>query len=353
MSGLTAPIAFLKGAWGRNFVSELLGRYLDQFITYMIAERNASPYTVRNYKREVAQFLEFLDAQEVGRIQAVDRLIARRYVAWLSEKGYERASVARRLSEVRSFFTFLRRERVIKTSPFDSISAPKLPKRLPRYLTVPEMEQLLNTPDRSDPLGLRNAAIVEVLYAAGLRVGELVNLNVSNMNLTAGELRVWGKGAKERVALLGGAARRTLQSYLGESRTQLAARHKGTAPPALFLNCWGGRLSARSVQTILDRMARSAGLDKRVTPHMLRHSFATHLLDGGADLRVVQELLGHAGLAATQIYTHVSQRGTRKVYLRAHPRAREEEREWDEGTAWEQFSALNDTAGHGEESDDD
>ena len=326
---------WLSHAWasyGSEFtVSESPWHYLERFVTYMIAERNASPFTVRNYRREVEQFLQFIQEQEVGRLQDVDRRLARRYVAWLSDKGYERASIARRLSEVRTFFQFLRRESVLKINPFETISAPKLPRRLPRYLTVQEMEQLLNTPDHSDPLGLRNAAILEVLYGAGLRVSELTNLNLSNVNLSVGELRVWGKGAKERVALMGQAARRVLESYIEAGRPQLAARHKGRASSALFLNRWGARLSNRGVQLMLDQVARAAGLDKRVTPHMLRHSFATHLLDGGADLRVVQELLGHADLAATQIYTHVSQRAARKAYMRAHPLAREDAMHLDEG----------------------
>ena len=323
---------------GKPTVSESLSHYLDRFITYMIAERNASPYTVRNYGREVEQFLRFMEDQEVSRLQDVDRLLVRRYLAWLNEKGYERASIARRLSEIRTFYAFLRRERVIDVNPFETVSAPKLPKRLPKYLTVQEMEQLLNTPDCTDPLGLRNTAMLEVLYGAGLRISELTNLNISNVNLGAGEIRVWGKGAKERVALIGDAARQMLRRYLDVARPQLAARNKGAANAALFLNRWGKRLSNRGVQLMLDQVARSAGLDKRVTPHILRHSFATHLLDGGADLRVVQELLGHSDLAATQIYTHVSQRAARRAYLRAHPLAREEAEDIDEDLMWAETS---------------
>lgn len=305
-----------------------LEHYLNSFIRYLIVERNASEYTVRNYQREVAEFLAFLTEQEAVHLDELSRPILRRYVVWLGNQGYHRASIARRLSEVRSFFWFLRREGIVKANPVASLEGPKVPRRLPNYLTVSEMDKLLNAPDRSNPLGLRDAAILEVLYASGVRVSELVALNVSHVNLEAGELRVWGKGAKERIALIGEAAKRTLRQYLQTARPELAARSKGPAPAALFLNHRGGRLSARSVQTMLDDMARVAGLDKRVTPHMIRHSFATHLLENGADLRVVQELLGHATLSATQIYTHVSQRGTREVYLKAHPRA-DQDRDWE------------------------
>jgi len=299
--------------------------YLHRYMTYLIAERNASQYTVRNYRREVGQFLEFLEAEGVGALDDITHSVVRRYVAWLDEEGYERASIARRLSEVRSFFTYLKREGIAAANPFASVSAPKVPQRLPHYLDVGEMERLLAAPDRTDPLGLRDATILEVLYASGVRVSELVALNLSHLRLEAAEMRVWGKGAKERLVLLGAPACQALRAYLGEARPALAGRRRGPQTSALFLNHAGGRLTVRSVQIMLDAMAKAAGIDKRVTPHMLRHSFATHMLEGGANLRVVQELLGHASLSATQVYTHVSQRDSRKVYLRAHPRAQEME----------------------------
>jgi integrase/recombinase XerC len=302
-------------------VNEQLQASLQAFITYMIIERNASPYTVRNYQREIGEFLGFLETEGVSRLEDVSHSTVRRYVAWLDVAGYQRASIARRLSEVRSFYTYLRRERRVPANPFEHFSAPKLPQRLPHYLELDEIQRLLATPDRNDPLGCRDAAILEVLYAAGVRVSELVALNLSHLRLEAGEMRVWGKGAKERVALIGAPARQALAAYLSRARPALAARSKGPVSPALFLNHNGGRLSARAVQQMLDETARAAGIQRRVTPHMLRHSFATHLLEGGANLRVVQELLGHASLSATQIYTHVSTRGSRQVYLRAHPRA--------------------------------
>jgi len=296
---------------------------LSRYITYLVAERNASRYTVRNYRHEVSEFLQFLKEEEVSQLSDITRPVVRRYVASLDEKGYQRSSIARRLSEVRSFFEYLRREGLVAANPFANVSAPKAPRRLPHYLDAGEMERLLNAPDRTKPLGLRDAAILELLYASGIRVGELVMLNLSHLNLDAGQARVWGKGAKERIVLLGRPAVQALRAYIGEARPKLIAARRGPTTAALFLNHAGGRLTARSVQLMLNDMAHAAAIEKRVTPHMLRHSFATHMLEGGADLRVVQELLGHASLSATQVYTHVSQRDGRRIYLRAHPRAQE------------------------------
>jgi site-specific recombinase XerD len=229
---------------------------------------------------------------------------------------------------VHSFGAYLVREGWVRGNPFLTLQAfaPKGKRRLPEVLAVPEAQALVNPPMEDDrsPLraaqDLRDRAILEVLYAGGLRVSELVGLDLADYDARRGELRVLGKGNKERVALLGQPARRALAAYLEAGRPQLG---KPTAARALFLNRFGGRLTARSVQTLLRQYTLRAGLDKRVTPHVLRHTFATHLLDGGADLRVVQELLGHAQLGTTQIYTHVSRSQVRAVYLKAHPLARE------------------------------
>jgi len=292
--------------------------HVGRFITYLIAEKNASPYTVRNYRREIEEFAEFARGEGVTAWEAVDVPLLRRWLAWLTSQGYAKASIARRVYELRSFYRHLQREGVVETNPVAGISAPKAPKRLPRYLNVQETVALLTAPDTSTPQGLRDRAILELLYGAGLRVGELVGLNVGDLNLSRGELRVTGKGDKERIALMGEPARVALSRYLAEGRPRLVTEASGSA---LFLNRFGGRLSAVSVTKVLHKYSKQAGIGRRVTPHMLRHSFATHLLDGGADLRAVQELLGHENLATTQIYTHVSQAQARKVYLRTHPRA--------------------------------
>lgn len=293
---------------------------LTQFITYLIAEKNASDYTVRNYRQEIGQFLDFLNGQGVDSWQQVDRTVLRRYLAWLQEKGYVKASIARKVSELRSFCRYLVREGLLDSNPLSLVSSPKVPKRLPSFLELHEIEALLSAPDPAKPLGQRDRAIMETLYASGMRLSELAGLNLSDIDWGRGESRVWGKGEKERIVLLGEPASRALERYVRDGRGKLA---KGRATNALFLNRFGYRLSRRSVGLILNKYAKRAGLEKRVTPHLLRHTFATHMLDGGADLRVVQELLGHVQLATTQIYTHVTQSRAREEYLKAHPRARE------------------------------
>jgi integrase/recombinase XerC len=299
-----------------------MDEHLNKFITYLIAEKNASPYTIKNYRHEIGEFLDFLKEQGIDSWDGVDRYILRRYLAWLQAQGYVKASITRRISELRSFCRYLVREGILDRNPIRTISSPKVPKRLPNYLDLHEVEALLAAPDAMTPQGQRDQAIMEVLYASGLRVSELVSLNLRNVDMQHGELRVWGKGAKERVALLGEPACRALKRYTREGRSQLIKAGRETN--ALFLNRLGSRLSTRSVNNILDRYAKLAGLERRVTPHVMRHTFATHLLDGGADLRTVQELLGHADLSSTQIYTHVSQARAKKVYRKAHPRAREQ-----------------------------
>jgi integrase/recombinase XerC len=291
---------------------------LERFLTYLRAGRNASPYTVKNYANDIGQFLDHCRARGVGSIEQIDRSLLRAYLAELDAAGYVKASIARRMAELRSFGDFLVREDVLERNPFRTVGAPRIPKRLPQYLTTAELEVLLSVPDTSAPLGLRNRAIIEVLYAAGLRVSELVGLNVADVDLAQAQVRVVGKGGKERIGLLGRPAVRAVSAYLNGGRPELL----GQRPTgALWLNHRGGRLTVRGVALVLDKVGRQAGIRTPVTPHVLRHTFATHLLDGGADLRVVQELLGHANLVTTQIYTHVSQSRAREVYLGAHPRA--------------------------------
>ncbi len=292
----------------------------NKYINYLEAERNASPYTVRNYTTDLLGFFQFLRDKGISSLKEVDRHVLRDYLSQLMEQGFVKASIARKLSAIRSFYRYLLREGMISTSPAATTSSPKLDRRLPSFLTIGEVERLLEAPDLSTPQGLRDRALMELLYASGLRVSELVSLNLGQVNLNTNEIRVWGKGAKERVVLMGKPAARALSVYLSQGRPKLLGKKRSDA---LFLNRYGGRLAERRVQKILGKYANIAGIGKRVYPHMLRHTFATHLLDGGADLRVVQELLGHAKLSSTQIYTHVTKSQARKVYLSAHPMAQE------------------------------
>jgi integrase/recombinase XerC len=295
-----------------------MDKLLERFLTYLQAGRNASPYTIKNYGNDIGQFLDYCKVQRVASLEQVDRSLLRSYLAELDAVGYAKSSIARRVAELRSFGDFLVREGVLERNTFRMISAPRVPERLPRYLTVAEVEALLAAPDTATPLGLRNRAIIEVLYAAGLRVSELVGMDVTDVDLAQAQVRVMGKGGKERIGLLGRSAVRAVRTYLEAGRPALLNRRPTSA---LWLNHRGGRLTVRGVALMLNQAGEQAGIRTRVSPHVLRHSFATHLLDGGADLRVVQELLGHANLATTQIYTHVSQSRAREVYMRAHPRA--------------------------------
>ncbi|MFC1910683.1 tyrosine-type recombinase/integrase, partial [Chloroflexota bacterium] len=214
----------------------------------------------------------------------------------------------------------LMREKILYANPMDKVGLPKLDKRLPHFLAQEEIEKLLSAPDLSKPQGLRDRALMELLYASGMRVSEIVQLDADKIDLESREIRVWGKGAKERVVLMGEPAAGAILNYIRNGRPQLLS---GKYTTALFITKYGKRLIERRVQKMLEKMALKAGIEKKVYPHMLRHTFATHMLDGGADLRVVQELLGHASLSTTQVYTHVTKSQAKKVYLAAHPLAQE------------------------------
>jgi tyrosine recombinase XerC len=289
----------------------------NKYIDYLQAEKNASKYTVRNYTNDLREFFDFAMEKKINSLKEVNKQTLRGYLAHLMEQGFAKSSIARKLSAIRSFYRYLLREEMVSSSPVATTASPKLDRRLPSFLTVAEAKRLVESPDLSQPQGQRDRALLELLYASGLRVSELVSMNVEQINLDTNEIRVWGKGSKERIVLIGGPAARALSAYISQGRPQLLGVKKNNA---LFVNRYGGRLPARSVQKILTKYARA--LDKRVHPHMLRHTFATHLLDGGADLRVVQELLGHAKLTSTQIYTHVTRSQARRIYLSAHPMAR-------------------------------
>ena len=295
---------------------------LSDFKRYLEVERHASQYTLRNYMHDLKHFLDYAVKENVATLEDVDIQLLRGYIGSLLEDGYEKSSIARKLSALRSFYGYLTQINIIAKNPLLTISSPKLPKKLPAFLSSDEVTKLITAPDGSTPLGMRDKAMLELLYASGLRVSEIAGLDIMNVNLEQREIRVMGKGSKERITLMGKPAVSAIDRYLREGRPKLAGKR---ATNALFLNRYGSRLSRRSIEQALSRYGTEAGLNKRVFPHMMRHSFATHLLDGGADLRVVQELLGHANLATTQIYTHVTQTQARKVYMASHPRARKQE----------------------------
>ncbi len=309
---------------------------LDNYINYLKAEKNASPYTVRNYRGDllgsarIKGYFEFLIERGVKSLDGADRHILRDYLAYLSQKGLVKASIARRLSVIRSFYRYLVREGILSINPVLETSSPRLDKKLPSFLTQREITGLLEAPDPNSAIGLRDRAFLELLYASGLRVSELASLDMERVDLDSREIRVLGKGSKERMVLMGEPAAEALRRYYTHGRpllpdSKLSKTRKTKRTQAVFINnVDGGRLTERSIQHFLQEYAGKAGIDKWVHPHMLRHTFATHLLDGGADLRVVQELLGHSSLSSTQIYTHVSKSQARKVYLSAHPMARED-----------------------------
>lgn len=296
---------------------------VDRFLDYLRDQRHASPQTLRAYENDLIQFGEFLREEHIRGPapgpEGIDSLAVRGFVARLSRQGLSRTSIARKLSAVRSFLRFAVREGRIEANPALGVPTPKLPRHLPHHLTVDETFNLLEHIQGDDAASLRDRALLEFLYATGLRVGELVGLCLDNLDLGSRMVRVRGKGGKERLVPFGAKAEQALVRWLDASRP---LREKRREQDALFLNLRGGRLTDRSVRRILDRRLREAAIQAEVSPHALRHSFATHLLGAGADLRGIQELLGHASLSTTQRYTHVSTEALMQTYDRAHPRAR-------------------------------
>jgi integrase/recombinase XerD len=297
-------------------------RYLD----HLAVERGLSEHTLAAYRRDLRRYAAFLTRREIHEPEDVEEATIRSFVASLSasthgpdDAPYRATSVARTLSAVRSFHRFLLREGVTDRDPAAGVPQPRLPRSLPRPLPVDDVRRLLEAPDEGSPAGLRDRAILELLYGSGLRISELTELDVDDLDLEEGSLRVLGKGGKEREVPLGSFGRDAVSAYLTRGRPALASV---ATRGAVFLNTRGGRLSRQSCARLLGRYVRLAGIERRVTLHTLRHSFATHLLEGGADVRVVQELLGHASVATTQIYTLVTAHHLREVYEGSHPRAR-------------------------------
>jgi len=286
-----------------------MDRFIEKFTRYLEIEKNYSAHTVLNYRLDLGDFAKFLgDAQ----IEAVDYLFLRKYLAILKEKKLKARSMARHLSTLRSFFKFLTREGFLKFNPILSVASPKLDKHLPQFLTEEEITRLIESSVAKDEMGLRDRAILETFYSTGMRISELVGLSLDDLDFIGGVVKLKGKGKKERIAPIGDKAIVSLRAYLGQRKKQ---------SNSVFLNKRGMRITDRGVRNIVGKYLRLSGAKQGVSPHTLRHSFATHLLNRGADLRTVQELLGHANLVTTQIYTHLTTDKLKNVYDKAHPRA--------------------------------
>lgn len=288
-------------------------RYIIKFINYLEVEKDASNYTLLNYHKDLEEFAAFSNLED---LKDITHLKLRTWLAFLKKKNYARATVARKLAVLRSFFKFCVRENFIETNPALSLATPKQEKKLPNFLTENEIIKLLEAPDRNTEIGLRDKAILETLYSTGMRVGELVALNTENIDFIGGVIKVRGKGKKERLLPVGECALKAVRQYL--DKKVASASESGRV---VFLNKRGCRINQRTIRRIVEKYIKVFCNKTGISPHSLRHSFATHLLDRGADLRSVQELLGHANLSTTQIYTHITTQRLKEVYSKAHPRA--------------------------------
>jgi len=305
-----------REAAGKKAESIEIKDFMDAFLGVLREQKGYSQHTVRSYRADLIHFFTFLGEQK----KDVDAREIRSYLGNLFGR-YKRTTIARKLSAIRTFFSFLERKGILESNPAKEISSPKLDKYIPGYLTVDEVFRLLERPEQEKPFGSRDLAILELLYSCGIRVSEMAGLNVSSMDFPARLLKVTGKGNKERIVPVGRQALRAVEQYLDATR-RFRGKWRGDHEDApLFLNQRGGRLSSRSIHRIVKRYALECGLSPEISPHSMRHSFATHMLDGGADLRSVQELLGHESLSTTQKYTHVTLDRLMEVYDKAHPRS--------------------------------
>lgn len=295
--------------------------YLKHFLHYLAVERGLARNTLEAYERDLTSFLEYMsDKQGITALDQVDRVHIVNYLMFLRESGRASSTVARTMTSIRSFFKFLVREQILAADPSIYMDTPKTDKKLPKVMNLEEVERLLDAPQVKEPAGIRDKAMLELLYASGIRVSELVSLNVGDLNLGMGFVRCIGKGSKERIIPLGRIALDWLDRYIQTARPKLL---KGRlSEQALFVNRNGGRMTRQGFWKIIKQYGKEANIDKDITPHMLRHSFATHLLENGADLRAVQEMLGHSDISTTQIYTHVTKLRMKDVYNRTHPRAK-------------------------------
>ena len=293
---------------------------VNDFLDYLTNQKNYSSYTSKNYEIDINEFSSYLDKEGIDYLD-VDYEFIKGYLMYLYDKKLSRASVSRKLSSLRSFYKYLFNNDYIKSNPFKYVSTPKKEKKLPKYLGIEELEVLFNTPDINSPLGQRDRLILEILYATGIRVSELVNIKINDIDFDAKEIRILGKGNKERIVCFGDYAKDAIKNFLDDGRKKLLNKHH-TSCDYLIINEHGKMITTRGVELIVNNIVKKASLKKHLSPHMLRHTFATHILNEGCDILTIEELLGHASLESTQIYTHVSNERLRKVYLSCHPRAK-------------------------------
>lgn len=294
---------------------------LEDFRSYILVEKNFSQHTAKAYYADILAYLIWLDNTEC---ESADYSKLREYLHYMQVYNYKKTTVARKIASIRTFYKYLHREQKVESNPAENIISPKRPRSLPKFLTMEEIEQILSNINIDTPAGFRNRTILELLWASGMRVSELSGLNFGNLNLENNEITVFGKGAKERIILITDRAKTYLENYINTARALVAKGYQ--LPPVtddtpVFINKTGYRLQTKMIRNVINDIVEKIELPKHVTPHMFRHSFATHLIENGADLRVVQELLGHASISNTQIYTHISMQHMKEVYDKTHPRA--------------------------------
>lgn len=289
---------------------------INKFLDYLKYERNYSDHTITGYQNHLELFLEFLNNKKISNYNEVEYNIMRNYINYLYEKKYESKSICNHISSLRSFFKYLKNEEIIRNNPMVLIQNPKLEKKLPKYLYYEDVEKVLNVPDLNTDVGKRDALILELLYVTGIRVSELVNIKLSDISYNEKKIKIKGKGNKERIVLYGNRCKELLDKYLSVRNNFLKDNNE-----YLILGVKGKQINDRMVRTIINEISEKASVNLKISPHTFRHTFATHMLNEGADLRSVQELLGHENLSTTTIYTHVTNERLRNVYLHTHPRA--------------------------------
>lgn len=292
-------------------------KYIDIYIEYITLQKHYSNDTVINYTKDLDDFYNYLDSKNIKNISNIDYNIIRYYLKYLHDKSYSKKTISRHISTLKSFFKYLLGEHYIKDNPMSLITSPKLDKKLPQVLYYEELEKLLNSIDDDSVIGVRNNLILELLYSTGIRVSELVNIKINDIDKFNKQINIFGKGSKERIVIYGKVCEDKLNKYLSK-RSEIDKYND----ESLLLNNQGRKLTTRGIRYIVDKIIKEGGLKFHISPHVLRHTFATHMLNEGADLKSVQELLGHENLSTTQIYTHVSNERLRNVYLNSHPRAK-------------------------------